>query len=381
MPRMLMLFESRNCSEAVDINPATKGELHMKLKYYDILIFLVVGVVLLTAARFSDSFVPTGFAESQFVPSVIEPRDSMYGITAAGDKGLWIVGNNGKIARSDDGGMSWRNQGSGTTEHLQGVAAWDENRAVAVGNGGIVVVTKDGGKTWKAPGVPRSEVVNKLINVKAYADGKAWTVGAMGMIMSTDDWGETWRRRIEEEDVAMNDITFADAEVCIAVGEFGSIKRSEDSGNTWEEIECPVESSLTAVEARDRDTWVIVGLEGLILRSTDSGRTWVRMAEGITKEHLLSLIRLDDGWFAVGNLGIYVKGHGDGDQWKASSLSPTELMWHTDIARLGSKLFIVGGTQGIFENDLWSILKCYEIACELGPEAENKKIGDFPSFP
>jgi photosystem II stability/assembly factor-like uncharacterized protein len=343
----------------------------MKIKYYDILIFLVVAAVLLTAARYSEFFVPTGFAESQFVPSVIEPRDSMYGITAAGEKALWIVGNNGKIVRSDDGGMNWTNQESGTTEHLQGVAAWDENRAVAVGNGGVVVTTKNGGKTWKAPQVPRSEVANKLIKVKAYENGRAWAVGVMGMMMSTEDWGETWRRRIEEEDVSMNDIAFADDEVGIAVGEFGSIKRSEDSGNTWEKIDSPVESSLTAVAARDRERWEIVGLEGVILRSTDSGKTWVRVAEGVTEEHLFSLIRLNDGWFAVGNLGTYISDHDDGDQWKSSSLSPTELMWHTDMARLGSKLFIVGGTQGIYEDNEWSILKCYDVACELGPDSED----------
>ena len=353
----------------------------MKLKFYDILIFIVVAVVLVISARYSDSFVPTGFEAHKFVPSVIEPRDSMYGITAAGEKGLWIVGNNGKIARSKDGGISWINQESGTTEHLQGVTAWDENRAVAVGNGGVVVVTKDGGKSWKTPEVPRSEVANKLIKVKAQGKGRAWAVGAMGMVLSTEDWGDTWSRRMEEEDLAWNDIAFVDEEVGIVVGEFGRIKRTEDGGNTWEDMQSSVEVSLTAVGGRDRDNWIIVGLEGLILKTTDSGSTWVRVAEDATKEHLFSLIRLEDGWFAVGNLGVYASGDNNAEHWKASPLSSTELMWHTDIAQLDSKLFIVGGTQGIFENDQWSILKCYEVACELGPEAENVKIGDFPSFP
>jgi photosystem II stability/assembly factor-like uncharacterized protein len=355
--------------------------LQMKIKYYDILIFLVVAAVLLTAARYSKSFVPTGFARSKFVSSVIEPRDSMYGITAAGEKGIWIVGNNGKIVRSNDGGMTWANQDSGTQEHLLGVAAWDENRAVAVGNGGVVVVTKDGGKTWKAPEVPRSEVANKLFKAKAHGNGTAWAVGVMSMVVSTEDWGDTWTRRIKEEDVAWNDIAFAGIEVGIVVGEFGRIKRTNDDGNTWEEIKSPVESSLMAVEARDRDNWVIVGLEGVILRSTDSGKSWVRVTEGGTKEHLFSIIRFEDGWVTVGDLGCYVSGNDNADQWEASSLSPTELLWHTDMAKLDSKLFIVGGTQGIYENGEWSILKCNDLVCELAPESEDKKKGFFPFLP
>jgi photosystem II stability/assembly factor-like uncharacterized protein len=179
----------------------------------------------------------------------------------------------------------------------------------------------------------------------------------------------------------MNDIAFADDAIGIVVGEFGRIKRTEDGGNTWEDIQSSVEISLTAVGARDRDNWVIVGLEGLILKSTDSGRTWVRVAEGVTKEHLFSLIRLEAGWFAVGNLGIYVTSDSDAEQWKSSSLSPTELMWHTDIAKIDSKLLIVGGTQGIFEKNEWAILKCYEALCEPGPESDDRTRGDFPSIP
>jgi photosystem II stability/assembly factor-like uncharacterized protein len=37
---------------------------------------------------------------------------------------------------------------------------------VAVGNRGLAVVTDDGGKTWKEVKLPRSEVANKLLQVR-----------------------------------------------------------------------------------------------------------------------------------------------------------------------------------------------------------------------
>jgi len=328
----------------------------MKLRLKDVLITIIGTAVLLVAAIYSESFVPTGFSAEKFIPKVLERRDSMYGITVFGDRVVWLVGNNGKIVKSTDAGKTWENQESGTTHHLHGVSAWDEKRAVGVGNNGIVVVTTDGGASWNAPDVPKSQVANKLIKVKTLPNGQAWAVGSMGMVIATGDWGTTWYIRIPEEDLAWNDIAFADSRVGVMVGEFGHIKRTFDGGDSWQDVPSPVQSSLFGVAARDPDNWVAVGLDGFVLMSTDGGQSWKTTDQTVTQEHLLAVLWEGDRYIAVGNMGVVAIGNPAADKWYSHQLSKTELLWHTDMAKLKTGVFIVGGTQGILQDGKWSYL-------------------------
>ncbi|HUP69820.1 MAG TPA: YCF48-related protein [Acidimicrobiales bacterium] len=74
----------------------------------------------------------------------------------------WVVGNNGQIHHTADGGATWAEQrkASGarwTTERLFGVSFADAATGVAVGHNGIVLVTTDGGRSWQTrtlPGLP-----------------------------------------------------------------------------------------------------------------------------------------------------------------------------------------------------------------------------------
>ena len=322
----------------------------------EIAIFIISSAILLTAAWHSELFVPSGFKRDIFKSSPIERRDNMYGVTHAGDNLIWIVGNIGKIARSKDGGKTWDSSNSAVNYNLQDIAAWDEKRLVAVGNEGVLIVSEDGGDTWIKKDVPKSEIANKLIRVKTQPDGKAWACGIMGTALYTDDYGNTWRRRIPEEDIAFNDIAFATDLIGAIACEFGKIKRTEDGGETWTEISTPVGKSLTAIDFNEEGVGVIVGLEGTLLRSADYGLTWELIDAGTT-QHLFNIIHFNGHWVSIGNKGIIVTSSDSGVTWESKQLSDTELLWHTGITHLSSsKMIIVGGTQGIFDNGNWKYL-------------------------
>jgi len=203
-----------------------------RARIIDLFIFFACAVALLSAARHSDSFVPTSFEKEKFIPTVIEQRDNMYGVAQAADKYVWLCGNHGKIVKSEDCGKTWRLLETATVIHFQDIAAWDKDRLVAVGNEGVIIISNNGGDTWTAVDAPKSEVANKLFRVKTFPDGRALTCGVMGTLLSTADYGATWTRQIPEEDVAYNDIGFATEQVGVIVCEFGRIKRTEDGGLT-----------------------------------------------------------------------------------------------------------------------------------------------------
>ena len=62
----------------------------------------------------------------------------------------WVVGGNGTILHTTDGGAHWTDQSSPTTAALYAVQFLTPKRGTAVGAVGTVLATEDGGTTWLA---------------------------------------------------------------------------------------------------------------------------------------------------------------------------------------------------------------------------------------
>jgi photosystem II stability/assembly factor-like uncharacterized protein len=320
----------------------------------DVLILAVVGIGLLTAALYSETI--TGRAADEvadLVPPPIQWRDQFLGVAAPAPGVIWMAGSGGKVVRSEDGGQSWSIQETGVTENLQGIDAWDPDRAIAVGNDGVVLVTADGGDSWTRVEAPRSEIANKLIRVRCADGGEAWAVGVMGTILHSEDWGASWQRRAEEVDVAWNDIAFADEQNLWVVGEFGSMMHSPDAGATWQEVEPASERSLMGLSFRDARTAVAVGLDGLVLRTLDAGLSWTPVDAG-TPLHLFDVVWDGAEWIAVGGMGVVVTGSENGDSWRAQRLSERDLAWHTALVPTGDGVYVAGASQGSWRTGQWT---------------------------
>lgn len=297
-----------------------------------ILVSLVTSLVPLAVVGgllYAAFFVKASAVVSSVHPPAIERRDSFLGVAAPNETLLWAAGSNGKIVRSDDAGATWVAQKSSTTENLQGIAAWDAKRAVVVGGDGAVLRTEDGGQLWEAVQVPKSEVANKLLNVKTSSDGVAWAVGEMGAMLKTTDFGRTWERVLPEKDRAWNDVSLF-GNVGIVVGEFGQLMKTADGGKTWHSVSSGVESSLMSVYLKDASNAVAVGLSGVIVTTSDGGDHW-HLSERKTREHLNSVIWDGSRWVAVGDKGVIVMGGADGLAWTAGRVSEGNLGWNTQI--------------------------------------------------
>jgi len=279
----------------------------------------------------------------------IERRDVFYGVAAPSEQVIWAVGSYGKIVRSDDGGQRWVVQDDPLTVHLQAIAAWNDQRAVAVGNGGRIIVTADGGRHWKAVDAPRSEVANKLMQVRAYPGGVAWAVGEVGAVLRSTDYGATWSRVIPEKDQAWNDIFFLGQDGWM-VGEFGQMLRTFDGGATWSEMSSPVDSSLMSVYFRDPLNGVAVGLSGVVVVTADGGNTWTQ-SPPVTREHLNSVIWSGNHWVAVGDKGIRVIGDATGTHWQGGRISEQDLSWHTQILDVGRRHFLAGANLSVLDGE------------------------------
>ena len=106
----------------------------------------------------------------------------------------WVVGNNGVIKRTMNGGRDWIAQPSGTSQHLNSVHFLSSNNPETawgwvVGNNGVVMRTMNGGRDWTAQ---PSGTTNHLNSVFFISSTHGWAVGNNGRIIATTTGGTTW---------------------------------------------------------------------------------------------------------------------------------------------------------------------------------------------
>lgn len=287
-------------------------------------------------------------------PPVIERGDAFFGVITPTPEQLWVVGNNGKIIHSADGGASWTAQQIEGAKHLQDIAAWNARQAIVVGNGGLVFTTTDGGTQWQGKRIAfLPETLDKLLRVQTASGGHAWAVGEMGALLHSADYGKTWERRRGEQDAAFNDIAIVDERQLWVVGEAGSMLHSSDGGDTWQTVPIQLRSSLMAIAFRDAYNGVAVGLDGVILTTRNSGKTWQQFAAthpsgGTSKLHFYDVAWdiTRNQWFAVGDQGFVATADADASAWRGMQLSPQESAWHTRIVPAHGRLYLAGATLG-----------------------------------
>lgn len=304
--------------------------------------FLIIGGLL-----YAGLFVKANAVVTDVAPKVIERRDSFFAIAAPTADVVWSAGTNGKIIRSDDGGASWVRQLTPSSVNLQGLAAWDAQRAVAVGNDGLILVTGDSGKTWTQAKVPELSNNSKLLRVRTFGN-TAWAMGEFGALFSSNDFGASWVRALPEKDLGWNYVEFVGDNGWL-VGEFGTIMKTADGGATWKQIVTRNNTSLMAVAFRDVRNGVAVGLSGTVLVTADGGNTWNQQPR-TTKEHLYSVIWDENRWVAVGDKGVMLTAEAAAASWNVTRIAEKDFMWRTQIVRAGQRYYMAGARLWIMEN-------------------------------
>jgi len=279
----------------------------------------------------------------------------------------WIVGKEGVVLHTSDGGNSWSSQHV-VNENLWDITFFDGDTGWAVGENGTLLWTIDGGLSWPAT---LFDTISDDIYSVVFEDGHScWAVGTNGTILRTTDAGRSWSREITSGTgqtlrgvavagmvaLAVGDAgivmrTFGSVEVHTewsaqtidtnnlwavtlideasgwAVGENGAIWITTDSGNTWSEQTSNVSETLTDVVFASATTGLIVGSSGMILSTTDGGDNWV-VDTSATWHDLFGvcLAGQNDAW-AVGSLTL-LHSTNSGNSWVPK---PSGTVSHADL--------------------------------------------------
>ncbi len=192
----------------------------------------------------------------------------------------WAVGALGTIIHTENGGITWERQRSGTTQILWDIHCIDRNNCWAVGSRGTILHTTNGGEKWlglfRGWKKQESNTWAHLYGVYFIDKDNGWVVGNGG-IFNTSNGGKTWQTQARFRKTDLYKVFFVNKDKGWAVGwnlksPKGVIKYTEDGGKTWLSQESGTIYSLSSVYFIDEDKGFAVG-EHTILRYVGDNET------------------------------------------------------------------------------------------------------------
>jgi photosystem II stability/assembly factor-like uncharacterized protein len=210
-----------------------------------------------------------------------------------------VVGDNGALVRSVDGGATWSEQVSKTPDDFMSVVATPSGAFVAVGLGGVIVRSADDGATWS---IDQQE--GELWSVTVEPKGALTTGAGEGVILRSADDGKSWSsQRAGETCNSMVQAATPDS-VMLAACDEGAIFRTEDRGVTWTLAKFPWPATesyrrrFTITRLCVVTSKLIVGLgnrgtsnlTSALVMSVDAGATWTELPATAATRHLVELL-------------------------------------------------------------------------------------------
>ncbi|HEX4895599.1 MAG TPA: hypothetical protein VFV11_04640 [Solimonas sp.] len=117
-------------------------------------------------------------------------------MTRAADGSLWLVGERGLLARSVDGGQTWKAQPEIYAGSFFGILALPSGQMLVHGMRGNAFVSRDDGKTWTRSKIPEQV---SLFGAAATSGGKLILAGASNAVLVSEDGGTTFKRVSAED--------------------------------------------------------------------------------------------------------------------------------------------------------------------------------------
>jgi photosystem II stability/assembly factor-like uncharacterized protein len=228
---------------------------------------------------------------------------------------VWVVGDEGAILLSTDGGRSFikslynprqkssrDSQDGGGAADFYSVQFVDESDGYIVGDQGLILSSTDGGFSWREQ---RSGSDAQLFHL-SFRGEQGWVVGTGGVILHTDDNGRNWYPQRSGVTEDLNRVYLLTDRIGVITGDKGTLLRTDNGGATWEKISLRINEPLFGISFIDKKTGWVVGYGGRVIRTFDGGRHWIEQ-ESSTKTDLFSVSFHKNQGYAIGRDGLVMR--------------------------------------------------------------------------
>jgi photosystem II stability/assembly factor-like uncharacterized protein len=330
------------------------------------LCFLLSSSMMILPANAITSFFPSSFSselqKSRSMDSGWQPIDSgvtqdLNGIFFICLNRGTIVGDEGVILRTGDGGKNWTMQNAGVYENLYSVSYFGYSLILVVGAAGTIVFTNNTGETWQ---VKQTGIMASYASCQMLTDEIGVAVGVNAIFQPfftrTDDGWMTWQSTsfyIEHQSVLyegwLSDVYFlnesvgiATAVVDIPVG--GVIVRTTDGGASWQTVYFS-DKPIYGVDITGDSVFHAVGAQGTILQSLDLGLTWENLTSGVSTTLRSIDFPSETIGFVVGDEGMILRTNNAGASWTQQTSGTTEDL--LGIQSITERTGVIVGTHGV----------------------------------
>lgn len=276
-----------------------------------------------------------GFMDPLFIPAKMSRLASgslLNGVTSAGSR-LIAVGIRGHIMSSDDMGKTWIQKKVPLSLDLMAVHFPTGKHGWVVGQDGIILNSTDGGETWakQMDGYKACRILNDYYKKNSLYEGlekdaaqkvssdiqfmveqgpvnpffdvwfenknTGFVVGAFNLIYRTDDGGKTWKPLFDRTEnpngMHLYDIEYADGDIYIS-GEQGLLLKYDPEKNYFNMVKTPYNGTFFGILGKP-GVVMVFGLRGNVFRSVTRGATWQKVDAGVFATILGGTIRKADG--------------------------------------------------------------------------------------
>lgn len=262
---------------------------------------------------------------------------SLRGFACGSSDHVYAVGDRGLILASQDGGRTWNQQFSGTTQNLHAVTFFNDRHGIAVGGTiqplsqssvGVVLVTEDAGLRWRATSqasLPRliGLLPGERGSLRAWGDYSSLHHSS---VLESFDQGNSWQpvpsplghtqavaqhsanltlaidragriSQLPSKDTrALQQVALPTVPILalahtglqwIAAGERGTLASSRD-GKNWSDQQLPLSPqarsacNFRCVAVQGNNVWIGGSPGSLLLHSSDRGNSWRIQTTGQT---------------------------------------------------------------------------------------------------
>ncbi len=238
----------------------------------------------------------------------------------------WIVGTDGVLLSTADGGSTWTQNKKFTNDAILQVHFVTESRGWLLCERNIfdrgtdpasyLRLTTDGGRTWENiefEDSGRERITRLLFN----SDGKAMAFGEGGVFYNLQEDRTSWKKVQTAMHYLLLDGGFGSDRVGAIVGSGGTILFTEDSGFTWERASLlgETDTRFNAVFFNGQKGAWAVGTKGRIFRSNGGGRLWKQQFSGVTTNLTDVYFTSPTSGWAIGENGVIVRTRDGGNNW------------------------------------------------------------------
>ena len=224
-------------------------------------------------------------------------------LAAINSRELFAGGMFGELAKSDNGGDSWQFLKSGVTQNINCVLFTDNQNGWAACDDKTVIRTNNGGSTWN------SSQISGAKNIKALCmTGGAIIAGDdNGGLFKSVDEGRSWKNINSPSGKSVNRLLAKGEKEIYGVCNNGIILHSVDGGSTWSNFQVYTVANLYAITVSDKSEVWVAGENGAMFHSTD-GKDW-KSSQSQFDNDLQSMIYLPSSStiMAVGNWGTILQ--------------------------------------------------------------------------